>query len=75
MDGVEHLANGQRCGGVLANQAKALLVFGRRAVFQPEQVVRLHGLAQTPRFDRRQAMVHVVEDMQVVAKTFAHGGE
>ncbi len=44
--GVEDLADGQRRGGVLTDQPQRLLVLRRRAVLQPEQVVRLQRLAR-----------------------------
>ena len=50
---VEYLADGDGCGGVLADQAEALLELGRRGVFDPEQVVRLQAPAEAPGLNRR----------------------
>ena len=44
-DGVEYLAYCQRRGGMLADQFERFLVLGRRAVLQPEQLIRLEHLA------------------------------
>ena len=70
---VENLTHGQRRGGVLADQAESLLVFSRRSVFNPEQVVGLEGLAQPRRFNRCEAVVHVVQQVRVGADSLAHG--
>jgi hypothetical protein len=35
-DRVEHFANGERCGCVLANQLERFLILGRRQIFEPE---------------------------------------
>jgi hypothetical protein len=74
-DGVEHLAHGQRRGGVLADQAEGLLVLGRRGVLDPEQAIGLQVLAQAPGLDRREPVVHVVQQVDVVAHSRAHGVE
>jgi hypothetical protein len=55
------------CRGVLADEAEALLVLGGHRVFQPEQAVGLEVLAEPRRFDRGQAMVHVVQQVHVPA--------
>ena len=62
---VEHLAHGQWRSGVLADQAEIGLVLGRHRILQPEQPVRLEVPAQTRRFDRCQAMMHVVQQVDV----------
>ena len=71
VDRVEHLADRERRRRVLADQPEALLVLGRRRVLQPEQVVRLERLAEPRRLDRRQAVVHVVQQVQVGPEALA----
>ena len=71
-DGVEHLADGDRDRRVLADQPKAVLELGRAGVLQPERVVVLEALAEPRRLHRRQAMVHVVQDVQVEAEALPH---
>mgnify|MGYP006976406742 CR=1 FL=1 len=62
----------QRRGGVLADELEGLLVLGRRGVFHPEQVIGLQRLAQPRRLDRRQPVVHVVQQVRLVADGAAH---
>ena len=68
-DRVEHLADRQRRRGVLADQAERLLVLGRRRVLHPEQAVGLERLAQPRRLDRRQPVVHVVQQVRARSRT------
>ena len=70
--GVEDLADRQRGGGVLADQAQRLLVLGRGAVLEPEQVVRLQGLAQLGGLDRGHPVVPVVQQRHLRAELVAH---
>lgn len=71
-DAVEHLAHRNWRDGMLADQAEALLVFRRRWVFHPEHAERFDTLAEARRFDGRQAVVHVVQEMLIEAKFTAH---
>src|SRR5258708_36656719 len=41
VDGVEDFADGERRGGVAANQAKTFLQLGRRGIFEPEEMIWL----------------------------------
>ena len=50
---IEHLADGERCRRVLADQPEALLVLGRSRVFEPEEMVRLERSAEARCFDGR----------------------
>ncbi|MNJ67154.1 hypothetical protein D3C77_632980 [compost metagenome] len=74
-DGVEDLAHGQRRGGVLPDQAEGVLVLGRRGVFHPEQVVGFQRFAQATGFDRRQAVMHVVQQMVLETQLVADAVE
>ena len=60
---------------MLADQAEALLIFCRRRVFHPEQMVILDFFTQTRRLDRRQTVMYVMEQMNVEAKFFTHGSK
>ena len=73
-DRVEHLAHRDGRGGVLADQAERRLVLGRRRVLDPERPVLLQRRAQPAGLDRRQAVVHVVQDVHAVAELFADVG-
>jgi hypothetical protein len=71
-DAVEHFAHRNWRDGVLANQAEAGLVFRRGWVFHPEHAEFFDALAETRRFDWRQAVVHVVQQVFIEAKFTAH---
>src|SRR5580658_2133933 len=66
-DSVEDFADRERRGGVLANDAKAFLELGGDGVFEPEEVIGLEAFAEACSFDRREAMVGIVEKMNVIA--------
>src|SRR5688572_2606054 len=74
-DGVEDLTDGERRNGVLADQAKGVLVFGGRRILHPEQAKRLQGLAQARGLDRREPMVHVVQKMMPETQLLADASE
>ena len=65
VDRVEHFADRDRRRRVLADGAERRLVLRRDRILEPEQAVRLEALAQPRGFDRRQAVVHVVEQVDV----------
>ena len=67
-DRVEHLAHGERRHRMLADQAEVRLVLGRRRILHPEQVERLECLAQPRGLDRRQPVVHVVQQVWLRAE-------
>ena len=66
-DGVEHLADGQRRRGVLADEPEALLVLGGHSVFEPEQPCEFQILAETGGLDRRQAVMRIVQELDIPA--------
>src|ERR1700676_1399324 len=68
VDGVENLADGERCGGVSPYQAKTFLQLGGRGIFEPKQVIRLELFAEAAGFDRCKPVMRVVKKMQVGAK-------
>ncbi len=70
-DRIEHLADRERRHRVLADQAEVRLVLGRRRVFHPEQVEGLECLAQSRGLDRRQPVVHVVQQVRLRAESRA----
>ena len=74
-DGGEDLADGQRRRGMLADGAEGGLVLGRDGVLQPEGTEGLEILAQPPGLDRRQPVVHVMQQVNVPAESLARGGE
>ena len=67
-DGVEDLADGQRRGRVLANDAEAFLQFCRDCIFEPEEVIGLEALSEARGFDGSEAVVNVVEQVKIVAE-------
>ena len=66
-DRVEDLAHSQRRRRMLANQLECLLVFGRRAILKPEQLIGLEHLAEVGGLHRGIAMMAVVQQMMVEA--------
>src|SRR5580658_5279313 len=65
---VEYLAQREWRGGVLAHNAKTFLQLSGDGVFEPKQVIRLKALAQSSRLDRRQPVMSVVQQVNVIAK-------
>src|ERR1019366_9887676 len=63
--------NGNRCSGVIADDLVAFLQFSWSGILKPEEVKRLQLLAEAACFNGRQAMMTVVEQMQIVAKSLA----
>ena len=72
-DRIEDLADRDRGGGVLTDDPEGFLVLGRRRILEPEQRAVLDPLAQLARLDRRQAMVNIVQQVEVEAELLAHG--
>src|SRR3954468_14206231 len=70
-DRIEDLADRERRRRMLSDQAEIGLILGRSRIFQPERLVGLEILAEPPGFDRRQPMMHVVEQVDVPAKRLA----
>ena len=64
MNRIEDLADGEWRRGVLPDQAEPRLLFGRRRILHPEQMIRLEALAEACRLDRRQPVMHVVQQME-----------
>ena len=56
---------------MLSDQAEAGLLFGGSGIFEPEEVMRLETAAEATRFDRRQPVVRVVQQVDVGAELFA----
>ena len=71
-DAVKDFPHRNRRDGVLADQAEARLVFSRRRIFHPEHAEFFDALTETRCFNRRQAVVHVMQQMFVEAKFTAH---
>ena len=65
---VEDFTESERRGGVLADDAKAFLKLCGDGIFEPEEVIGLEALAEAGCFDRRQAVMRVVQEMNVIAK-------
>src|SRR6185503_16892755 len=72
---VEHLADGDRRRRMPPHQAKSLLELGADGIFEPEEAIRLEILREPRGFDRRAAVMNVVEQVHVVAVRFADGLE
>ena len=60
---------------MLANDAEPLLKLGANGIFQPKQVIGLQTLAEASGFNRRQPVVDIVEQMNVIAVLFTQGFE
>src|SRR3546814_1786685 len=72
---VENLPDRQRRGGVLAYEPEALLVLGRYAILQPEQVVRFDFLPKSSRLNGSQPVMHIVQHVNIVTETLTDGRE
>ena len=67
-DRIEYFASRYWSDGVFSNQLETFLQFGWTRVFHPEEIVGLKRLAQTRCFDWREAMMNVVQEIDVRAK-------
>src|SRR5215469_10586297 len=74
-NGVKHLSHGKGRRGVLANQAKALLEFRRGGVFEPKQMIWLELRAQARGLNGRQAMVGIMQHVNLGPKLAAQASE
>jgi hypothetical protein len=70
-DGVEDFAGGEGDGGVLADELEAFLELGGAGIFEPEQVVGFERFAEARGFDGGEAVVDVVQEVQVGAEVGA----
>src|SRR4030095_11660384 len=68
VDCVEHLANRQGRGRVLANQTKAFLQLCWCGILHPEKMKRFQGFAETSGLDWSQPMMDIMQKMQVGGK-------
>src|SRR6267142_5501092 len=75
VDGVEDFADGERRGGVSADQAKTFLQLGGSGIFEPEEVIGLEFFAEAGGFDGRKAMMYIVEQGKLGAKFLAQAFE
>src|SRR5262249_35044685 len=71
IDAVENFSSSQRSGRMLANNPKALLYFSRRGIFEPEQMRGFQFLAQSRSFDWCQAMMRIVQKVQMRPEFFS----
>ena len=71
MRAVEELAHGDGRGAVLADLAEVGEVFGRERVFQEEQPELLGLLAELHGLVGRDALMHVVQQLDLVAQFVA----
>src|SRR5260370_3293818 len=68
VDRIENLADRYWRSGVLADEAQTFLQLGRNRIFEPEQVEGFEALSETCRFDRRQPVMHVMQQRKILAK-------
>ncbi len=68
---IEDFTDSQRRRRMLTDQLERLLILGRRGVFHPEQLVGLQRPAHLRGFQRRQAVMRVVQEVVVKAELFA----
>src|SRR5579871_1804248 len=62
---VEHLADGKRRRGMRSDEAKGFGILRRHRILEPEKTIWLEILAESRRFDRSQAVMHVVQQMDI----------
>ena len=65
---VEHLAHRNRRRRVLPDQPETLLQLRRSRILQPKQMIRLQTLPHPRRLDRRQPVMHVMQQRNILAK-------
>ena len=66
--GVDDFADGDRCGGVLTDNAQEFLVLlGRGGIFHPEQVIRFKQLAEACSLNRAQTVVGIMQQDKILA--------
>ena len=70
---VEQLAHRDRDARLLAQQPEVVVLLGRERVFEEEQAVRLERLAEVDRLVRRDPLVHVVQQLDLVAELACAG--
>ena len=71
INGIEDFTDGQRCRGVLPDEAEAFLHLRRNRIFEPEQMKRFEALPQARRFNRRKAMMRIVQQVKIRAEFLA----
>src|SRR5713226_5687180 len=71
MNGVEDFTHGERCGGVLTDEAEASLQLCGNGILEPKEMIGLEALSKARRFDRREAMVRVVQQVKISPEFFA----
>src|SRR5215212_7256702 len=67
----EQLPHGHRSCGPPAQEMKILGVLGGERVFEEEQMIRFDLPGEAYRLDRRNALVDVVQQLDLVAKSLA----
>src|SRR5919198_2084460 len=71
VDAVEDLADRERRHRMLSDEAESVLILGRGRILHPEQAVRFQRLPEASRFDRREPVMDVVQDMVLEAESLA----
>ena len=72
-EGIENFSRCNRSDCVLTNEAERLLVLGGRGVFHPEKMMWLELLAKARSLDRCEAVMHIVQQVQVFPNSVTHG--
>src|SRR5215813_10802469 len=67
----ENFADRQWRRRMLAHDSVPFLQFARYSVFKPEQMIGFETFSKTRRFDRREAMMSIVQEMNVVSELHA----
>src|SRR5204863_881941 len=67
VNAAEYFAQGQWRGGVLADNAKALLQFSSDCVLKPEEMIRFERFAKPRRLNGRKPVMRVMQKMHIVA--------
>src|ERR1035438_8196779 len=72
VDGVEDFADGQGRGCVLSNETEVFLHLRRGRIFEPKQLKFLDALAETRSFNGPQAMMRIMQQVEVESIARAH---
>src|SRR6266567_4043334 len=71
INGIEDFTHRQRRGGVLADQTETFLQLRRNRVFEPEQMIRFEVLSEACRFDGREPVMRIMQQVQIRSEFFA----
>src|SRR5216683_1392011 len=71
INGIEDFTHRKRRGGVLADQTETFLQLRRNRVFEPEKMIRLQFFSEARRFDGREPVMRIMQQVQIRSEFFA----